>query len=356
MLEIAKTVSNSPVTPITSLDGPPDVTAQRDGCHSVPESTFMEPSSSLPSNRRSCSADLDAIGADHSHNFSRQRTANSIRSSHQSQERAVENDVSLPKRPREHGDLQSRLEYKPPSPQCEQLMKELNYFAFRLIEITLSRAYSMLFAMLSSDDVCRAFGSALRMRSREQILVDLRWLLGPGKKALPQASGYLWEGVSREAPSRWMGCSPLDDVCLELDSDEASEIYCQPAVCQSKHLTALGVVQELLNLKARVIDEDTLEITLGDQQSSNPGNSSRTKSSAGEGISDPTFSSPNNDNTHDSSTEPLKLGLSIPLLTVNLAVIAVCAKAGPIYSSSEMAKAVEASIVMINRNEEVAAG
>ncbi|KAK0757257.1 hypothetical protein N5P37_009973, partial [Trichoderma harzianum] len=230
---------------------------------------------------------------------------------------------------------------------CQQLMRNLNSFASKLVEATLSRAYFVLFHSGSapSEDVHRTFGSTLRTRTREQILLDLRWFLGPGKKALPHASGYLWKHTSQnDAPLRWASYSPLDDVCFEVDYD--ADIDHQPSVRQPKLLTVLGVLQELAHLGARVIDNDTLEIILDEQRSLDP-MKARNTCTVESGIEDQTVPMPNNNCFSEASKELLKLKLSVPQLTVNLALAGTCAKTGPVYSSNEVAKAVEAAIIMV---------
>jgi hypothetical protein len=173
----------------------------------------------------------------------------------------------------------------------------------------------------------------------------LRWFLGPGKKALPHASGYLWKHTSQnDAPLRWASYSPLDDVCFEVDYD--ADIDHQPSVRQPKLLTVLGVLQELAHLGARVIDNDTLEIILDEQRSLDP-MKARNTCTVESGIEDQTVPMPNNNCFSEASKELLKLKLSVPQLTVNLALAGTCAKTGPVYSSNEVAKAVEAAIIMV---------
>jgi hypothetical protein len=338
--------------PITSSAGAPDAAAHEERHDSVPEIASIELSPPL-SNRRSSLVKFTTTEIDQLSDFPKQRTINLVETNHYSQGGLMKNYLPLPTSPRENSDLQPQLEYKPPSLQCQQLMEKLNFFASRLTELTISRAYSILLgtSSVSSDEIHRTFGSALRIRTREQILVDLRWLLGPGKKALPQASGYLWEYASQsDALSHWAGYSSFDGICLEVAPDGLSETNQQPSVCQPKLLTTLGIVQELLKLGARVIGDDILEITLGDQRLFDSNFSLQTRNSDEGGIHDLTLSSSNNYDFRDPSIESLKLRLSIPLLIVNLALVAMCAKVGPVYETHEMAKAVETSIIMIMNN------
>ncbi|KAM0246588.1 hypothetical protein ACHAQJ_010171 [Trichoderma viride] len=351
ILEIAKSVNYYEVIPVTSSAELPNAAAHNERHGSVPEIGSIELSPSL-SNRRSSSAEFTTIEIDQPFNFSNHPT-DMVETNQYNQRDFMKPDIWLSTPPRENLDLQPQLDYKPPSLQCQQLMEKLNSFASRLVELAISRAYSALLGTLSasSNEVHRTFGSTLRIRTREQILVDLRWLLGPGKKALPQASGYLWEFASQnDAPPRWSG-SPLDGICLEVAPDESSETNHQPVVCQPKLLTTLGVVQELSRLRARAIDDDILEITLGDQRLFDSKFSLQKDDSDKSNINDLHLSPSNSYNFRDPSMGSLKLRLSIPLLIVNLSLVAMCAKVGPVYKSSELAKAVEASVITIIKNE-----
>ncbi|KAL7910301.1 hypothetical protein GGI35DRAFT_492947 [Trichoderma velutinum] len=339
ILEIAKTVDHHKDVSRSCSAKPSDVAGEKERCTSDPETASMEPSSSLSSNGQSGRAGFTTTEADSPSNSSMQRAIGLAETSG-ANKWAIMNDSWLPIQLRESLEFQSQPKYQPASLQCQKLMKNLNSFASKLVEATLSRAYFVLFhsGSASSEDVYRTFGSTLRTRTREQILLDLRWFLGPGKQALPHASGYLWKHASQnDAPLRWAGYSPLDDVCFEVNSD--ADIDYQPSICQPKLLTVLGVLQELAHLRARVIDNDTLEIILDEQRSFEP---MKTQNIIKSGVKDQIVSVPS-----DASRGLLKLKLSVQQLTVNLALAGTCAKTGPVYSSDEVAKAVEAAIIMV---------
>ncbi|KAL6697377.1 hypothetical protein J3F84DRAFT_368773 [Trichoderma pleuroticola] len=349
ILEIAKTVDHHKQVSTK----PSDVADGKERRTSSPEVVSIEPSSSLSNNGKSGPVKSTTIEADSPSNPSMQQAISLAETSGVVNKWAMVNDSWLPTQLREGLESQSLPNYQAASVQCQQLMRHLNSFASRLVEATLSRAYFVLFhsGPASAEEVHRTFGSTLRTRTREQILLDLRWFLGPGKKALPHASGYLWKHASQnDAPPRWASYSPLDDVCFEVDYD--ADIDHQPSVCQPKLLTVLGVLQELAHLGARVIDSDTLEIILDEQRSFDPMKTQNT-CSIESGVQDQTVSMPNNECSGDSDApkELLKLKLSVPQLTVNLALAGTCAKTGPVYSSNEVAKAVEAAIIMVTSGQ-----
>ncbi|OPB45379.1 hypothetical protein A0O28_0075890 [Trichoderma guizhouense] len=342
ILEIAKTLDHH--QEISTK--PPDVADGKKWRISVPGVASIEPSSSRSNNRQSGPVKFTSIEADPPSNPSMQQAISLAESSGAANKWAVMNDSWLPTQLRESLEFQSQPKYQPASVQCQQLMRNLNSFAYKLVEATLSRAYFVLFdsGSASSEEVYRTFGSTLRTRTREQILLDLRWFLGPGKKALPHASGYLWKHASQnDAHLRWASYSPLDDVCFEVDYDAG--IDHRSSVCQPKLLTVLGVLQELAHLGARVVDNDTLEIILNEQRSLDP-MKTRSAYTLESGVEDQTVSMSNDECFSDASKELLRLKLSIPQLTVNLALAGTCAKTGPVYSSNEVAKAVEAAIIM----------
>jgi hypothetical protein len=245
-------------------------------------------------------------------------------------------------------EFQSQPQYQPPSLQCEQLMRKLDCFASKVVQATLYQAYSVLFASewVLSEDVYRIFGSTLRIRSREKILWDLRWLLGPGKTSLPHASGYLWKHASKnDMPRQWAGSSLLDEICLEVESD--AELTYQPSVCQPRVLTVLGVVQELARLEARIVDNDTMEITLSEQR---PLQSVQSRIPLDGAVDDPFIPISDGDHSRDFSGEVLKLRLSVPRLTRSLALAGTCSKIGPVYARNDIAKAIEAAIIIVGND------
>lgn len=343
ILEIAKRVDSFQQVSMNYSAKPPNEAEETELRTPTSEIASTELLSSLSSNRQSDPESFTKIEVDPLPNASILQTVGLVETggmNHWSM-----SDWRLPTPIRGTLEFQSQPQYQPPSLQCEQLMRKLNCFASKVVQATLSQAYSVLFASewVLSEDVYRIFGSTLRIRSREKILCDLGWLLGPGKTSLPHASGYLWKHASKnDMPRPWAGSSLLDEVCLEVESD--ADLTHQPSVCQPRLLTVLGVVQELARLEARIVDNDTMEITLSEQR---PLPSVQSSISLDGAVDDPYMPISDSDHSTDVSKEVLKLRLSIPRLTRNLALAGTCAKTGPVYARNDIAKAVEAAIIIV---------
>ncbi|KAM0517083.1 hypothetical protein ACHAPE_005195 [Trichoderma viride] len=346
ILEMAKRVDGFQQVSRNYSDQPPNEAEETELRTPTSEIASPELLSSLSSNRQSDPEDCTTIEVDPLPNAPILQTVGLVEAGGINQ-RSM-SDWWLPTSIRGTLEFQSQPQYQPPSLQCEQLMRKLDCFASKVVQATLSQAYSVLFASewVLSEDVYRIFGSTLRIRSREKILWDLRWLLGPGKTSLPHASGYLWKHASKNGMPRqqWAGSSLLDEICLEVESD--AELTYQPSVCQPRLLTVLGVVQELARLEARVVDNDTMEITLSEQR---PLQSVQSRIPLDGAVDDPFI--PISDSNHrDFSGEVLKLRLSVPRLTRNLALAGTCSKIGPVYARNDIAKAVEAAIIIVGND------
>ncbi|KAM5353614.1 hypothetical protein ACJ41O_000264 [Fusarium nematophilum] len=133
-------------------------------------------------------------------------------------------------------------------------------FPLRLVETTISRACLYLNGdvYIAADDMERAFGSSLRLHTRQQLLAHMRWLLGPGKDEMHQATGINWS----TAWTRGAGGSSTDLFWPSAEdsspgTDDDSEDL------QPELLTALGVQEQLQSLGAKVLGSDLMELSIG---------------------------------------------------------------------------------------------
>lgn len=231
------------------------------------------------------------------------------------------------------------IEHYLPPPPAHGL--NTNSFSLRLVEVTLSQACLYLTGDLYTreEDLEHAFGSSLRLHIREQLVADWRWLLGLGKNQMYQATGIDWDTTyARQPTSNWGLSGPFPE-----GGDYESSDTSTPSENSSDHdlgsefLTARGVQEQLERLGAKSLGSDTMELSIGglgfretNASSSNPtlGASQpvRTPSAVG--------------------SAALVVQLSTSLLVAQLSYVARCVKRGPVYPRHEVARAVEASIIL----------
>lgn len=113
----------------------------------------------------------------------------------------------------------------------------LEAFTLRLLRTTLFRGYLVLSGTpdYPMEEYQRVFGGAVRVRSREEILSGIRFVLGPGQDHIYRASGYSWD-----LPTM------VRNAGLDKDGTE--------------YLTTADIQSKLLGLGAKMVDADTMEV------------------------------------------------------------------------------------------------
>lgn len=253
-----------------------------------------------------------------------------------------------------------------PTLQIRNRLQALGSFPQRLVESTISHGYSSL---INADtvpeaavEVDRAFRYTLRFRTRSQMVDNLQWLLGPGREYIYRASGYTWgsrDGTRAVFPKGFSPAPRMRDLLVgeyleEYDGEEEPEF-----------LTVIGVHDELQNLGAKLVDNDTIEIIISqsrpakhiglgmdhlsaqpDQQPSSPSPESGTPSasSATDAFMDGTGSLFGFFLTHRRETN-LTLRLNMTMLIANLSRISTCFVRGPGYPRHELGRVIQASVV-----------
>lgn len=221
---------------------------------------------------------------------------------------------------------------KLPSASTQSLLRSLDSFPLRLLETTLSHAYYSL----TIDQIPEAFGWTLRFRKKEELIASIRWLLGPGRDYIYRASGLTWGSKNGNVavfppympnpPSLGGGFGP----------DEAAE---EPF----DYLTVIGVHEQLQNLGARVIDSDTIEISVSGPKIQREFSNFQPPPS----LPQPdTWSYFDFFSTHRLQSNPLTMKLSVSLLTLNLAQKSLCFARGPGFPRKELGRVLEASVTM----------
>ncbi|KAF5692718.1 hypothetical protein FDENT_2593 [Fusarium denticulatum] len=121
----------------------------------------------------------------------------------------------------------------------------LTYSCFRVGCLVLSRSID---APLPLSEESRMFGSTLRYRERDEMILRMRWLLGPGKHELQTLAELPWGG-------RWWD--------QEFSGSDLANYATNAAMVDSsapQFLSVLGVEKQLMALGARFVDKETIEL------------------------------------------------------------------------------------------------
>lgn len=190
----------------------------------------------------------------------------------------------------------------------------LGSFCLHLIKETVSQACLALKGQrqVPDRDVERVFQVALRSYTREQIMTRLQAILGPEGHRL-----YLAAGIS---------CT---------DHDDAGD-----------YLTAVDVQSRLEALGARMINVDHVEISVPNGTPEISGDRGSVFGDAEE-LTFPDLG-PNDAASCGYNHTPILMHLDVWRLTASLVNVAVCAQSRPMYPRTELAKAVQASVVMVD--------
>ncbi|KAG5824952.1 hypothetical protein H9Q74_004936 [Fusarium xylarioides] len=121
----------------------------------------------------------------------------------------------------------------------------LTYSCFKVGCLVLSRSID---APLPLSEESRMFGSTLRYRERDEMILRMRWLLGPGKHELQTLAQLPWGG-------RWWD--------QEFSGSDLANYATNAAMVDSsapQFLSVLGVEKQLIALGARFVDKDIIEL------------------------------------------------------------------------------------------------
>ncbi|KAF5625467.1 hypothetical protein F25303_11367 [Fusarium sp. NRRL 25303] len=121
----------------------------------------------------------------------------------------------------------------------------LTYSCFKVGCLVLSRSID---APLPLSEESRMFGSTLRYRERDEMILRMRWLLGPGKHELQTLAELPWGG-------RWWD--------QEFSGSDLANYATNASMVDSsapQFLSVLGVEKQLMALGARFVDNETIEL------------------------------------------------------------------------------------------------
>ncbi|KAL6904128.1 hypothetical protein GGI43DRAFT_311536 [Trichoderma evansii] len=141
-----------------------------------------------------------------------------------------------------------------------------------IIQATLYYVYYILLEAndISYSDVAKnIFGYALKLHSREELLSNIRWFLGPGQREAYRLGIAGFQGVAGFEILDTQDLGNIPTLNPSVDSDALSDIQAKPIHSTSPHLALLnanGVESYLLYHGMRRIAQDVLEIDLGQQE------------------------------------------------------------------------------------------
>ncbi|KAL6410782.1 hypothetical protein AUP68_07214 [Ilyonectria robusta] len=213
-------------------------------------------------------------------------------------------------------------------------------FAVQLVKATLSHASLALNGdiYIRAEDMERAFGSMLRIRTRQQLATSMRWMLGPGSDAMYQATGINWNpGSTRGAEGYSYSVLPHKHGHYSTSDADSSSDNFNDRPEQPEFLTALGVQEQLQSLGAKVLSPDTMELSISGSGSTG----SDTRRPSSNFLAFPTANA-----LGLAAPARLVLRLNTFLLATNLSHGAKCLGKGPVYPRHGIAKAIEASVIL----------
>ncbi|KAH7166286.1 hypothetical protein EDB81DRAFT_782014 [Dactylonectria macrodidyma] len=215
-------------------------------------------------------------------------------------------------------------------------------FAYRLAKASLSIAYLILTKAhhppLPQAEEQRIFGTNMDYTDKSELLIRLRWLLGPG-------SGDMYRVIDLPYGQHGSQVFTRSDLNPAFDELGWPGIYKRrPNNGDAGYLSILGVEKQLLALGGRIIDAETLELNIANPASTESPPSD-VVSAQPDSWSFVDFFSPNQLRTRPNA---LTMQLSIGLLVSNLAQSGVCLMRGPGYPRDELGGAIQASVFKVS--------
>ncbi|SCN66531.1 uncharacterized protein FFB20_02246 [Fusarium fujikuroi] len=202
----------------------------------------------------------------------------------------------------------------------------LTYSCFKVGCLVLSRSID---APLPLSEESRMFGSTLRYRERDEMILRMRWLLGPGKHELQTLAELPWGG-------RWWD--------QEFSGSDLANYATNAAMVDSsapQFLSVLGVEKQLIALGARFVDNETIEL---DANALAILSGNRLEPSCAQPES---WSFVNLFPSRDSrpQIDAPRVRVSLDLLIMNLTKIAVCLMKGPGFPRQALRGVIEQSVI-----------
>ncbi|KAM0083246.1 hypothetical protein ACKRZS_004516 [Fusarium odoratissimum] len=213
-----------------------------------------------------------------------------------------------------------------PTLSLNSFICRLTHSCFKVGCLVLSRSID---APIPLSEESRMFGSTLRYRERDEMILRMRWLLGPGKHELQTLAELPWGG-------RWWD--------QEFSGSDLANYATNASMVDSsapQFLSVLGVEKQLIALGARFVDKETIEL---DSSALAILSGNRLEPSCAQPDS---WSFVNLFPSKDSrpQLDSPRVRVSLNLLIANLTKIAVCLMKGPGFPRQALRGAIEQSVI-----------
>ncbi|KAK0119140.1 hypothetical protein ONS96_012207 [Cadophora gregata f. sp. sojae] len=146
-------------------------------------------------------------------------------------------------------------------------------FGVKLLQTTLSVAYEYLMDVSGShyDIIMNMYGFALMYHTKEELIFNLRWFLGPGFRAL-RALGRAVFGYSSSLSLQYLSAnsSGLEPKILNPLIDALALVEAQKTYPTIQYLNAFDVEDYIISKGAFHIDQDTILLRVVDDERLNP--------------------------------------------------------------------------------------
>ncbi|KAM0553208.1 hypothetical protein ACHAPJ_007495 [Fusarium lateritium] len=175
---------------------------------------------------------------------------------------------------------------------------------------------------LPFSEESRMFGSTLRFRERNEMMLKMQWLLGPGKREFVHAAELPWGGRFWDQ---------------EFSGDDLSSASHVVSNSPQQFMSVVGIEKQLVALGARMLDRDTLELDIGSPVNQPVPEQLQPESWSFVNFFPPELLQPN--------SNPTRIRVSMSLLVANLTRICVCLMKGPGFPRRELRRVIVESAV-----------
>ncbi|KAI9152017.1 Purine nucleoside permease [Paramyrothecium foliicola] len=224
-------------------------------------------------------------------------------------------------------------------------------FPLRLVDTSVAKAYLLLLAAGNTGEVVgeafRIFNASLHYRTREELLFKMRWLLGPGRAHILYAANAIFGDPHRAAKLPIESTGAIDVL--------AASTFPYEGDAKEKFVNAMDVYRQLERLGAKMVDRDTMEITVPCPNADPSGHPVANAMVGLNAVLNEDPPPPKNAwgyiGNYPSATPPgmttVTMRLSAALLIESLCHVSMCLSRGPGFARHEICRAVETAVTQV---------